>query len=363
MAAAATDADSLASLLDAFPPVDFAFAYGSAVVPQANYTAAQREAAMVDLVFAVDAPAAWHDANLAVHGAHYSAAGWVGGGAGAAALQERWGAGIYYNPLVRVRGRLLKYGVIRAATLRDDLRHWSTLYVSGRMHKPVRVLRPCEATRAAAAANHRAALAAALLQLPARFSEGELYRAVCGLSYAGDVRMGVAESPHKVRDIVAAQLPALRELYAAPISAAPPAAALFAAPAADGGDGAGDADGDGGTLEQSAGADARAALARALPRTARAELVAALSPAAALRWRGAPAAADADAADDAVRALWARTADDAAANAQLAAAVRRSCARIVRRASAGQSLKGLITAGGARAAAYVGAKLLRRAAG
>ena len=64
-----------------------------------------------------------------------------------------------------------------------------------------------------------------------------------------------------------------------------------------------------------------------------------------------------------MRALWARTADDAAANAQLAAAVRRSCARIVRRASAGQSLKGLITAGGARAAAYVGAKLLRRAAG
>ena len=355
-------ADSLAELLDAFPPVKFAFAYGSAVVPQANYTAAQRAAAMVDLVFAVDAPAAWHDANLAVHGAHYSAAGWVGGGAGAAALQERWGAGIYYNPLVRVRGRLLKYGVIRAATLRDDLRHWSTLYVSGRMHKPVRVLRPCEATRAAAAANHRAALAAALLQLPARFSEGELYRAVCGLSYAGDVRMGVAESPHKVRDIVAAQLPALRELYAAPISAAPPAAALFAAPAADGGDGAGDADGDGGTLEQSAGADARAALARALPSTARAELVAALSPAAS-RWRGAPEAADADAADDAVRALWARTSDDAAANAQLAAAVRRSCARIVRRASAGQSLKGLLTAGGARAAAYVGAKLLRRAAG
>ena len=354
--------DSLADLLDAFPPVDFAFAYGSAVVPQAGYTAAQRAAAMVDLVFAVDAPAAWHDANLAVHGAHYSAAGWVGGGAGAAALQERWGAGIYYNPLVRVRGRLLKYGVIRAATLRDDLRHWSTLYVSGRMHKPVRVLRPCEATRAAAAANHRAALAAALLQLPARFSEGELYRAVCGLSYAGDVRMGVAESPHKVRDIVAAQLPALRELYAAPISAAPPAAALFAAPAADGGDGADGAGGDGGTLEQSAGADARAALARALPSTARAELVAALSPAAS-RWRGAPEAADADAADDAVRALWARTADDAAANAQLAAAVRRSCARIVRRASAGQSLKGLITAGGARAAAYVGAKLLRRAAG
>ena len=55
--------------------------------------------------------------------------------------------------------------------------------------------------------------------------------------------------------------------------------------------------------------------------------------------------------------------NDAAANAQLAAAVRRSCARIVRRASAGQSLKGLLTAGGARAAAYVGAKLLRRAAG
>ena len=164
----AADADdSLASLLDAFPPVDFAFAYGSAVVPQANYTAAQREAAMVDLVFAVDAPAAWHDANLAVHAAHYSAAGWIGGGAGAAALQERWGAGIYYNPLVRVRGRLLKYGVIRAATLRDDLRHWSTLYVSGRMHKPVRVLADrTEGVASLANANRRSALTAALLMLP-----------------------------------------------------------------------------------------------------------------------------------------------------------------------------------------------------
>ena len=354
------DRDGLESLLDAFPTVSYAFAYGSGVYRQRGYTDEQARSAMTDVVFAVEDPEAWHRENLERHREHYSGLAWFGPQA-VATVQDR-GAGLYYNPYASVDGRLIKYGVISRMALEDDLRHWSALYVSGRMHKPVRVLRPCEATRAAAAANHRAALAAALLQLPARFSEGELYRAVCGLSYAGDVRMGVAESPHKVRDIVAAQLPALRELYAAPISAAPPAAALFAAPAADGGDGAGDADGDGGTLEQSADADARAALARALPSTARAELVAALSPAAS-RWRGAPEAADADAADDAVRALWARTADDAAANAQLAAAVRRSCARIVRRASAGQSLKGLLTAGGARAAAYVGAKLLRRARG
>lgn len=34
----------------------------------------------------------------------------------------------------------MKYGVISVHTLVDDLLHWRTMYVSGRMHKPVRKL-------------------------------------------------------------------------------------------------------------------------------------------------------------------------------------------------------------------------------
>ena len=41
------------------------------------------------------------------------------------------------------------------------------------------------------------------LLLPDEFSVWELFEAVAGLSYIGDPRMGVAENPHKVRNIVA----------------------------------------------------------------------------------------------------------------------------------------------------------------
>ena len=34
--------------------------------------------------------------------------------------------------------RLIKYGVVSTRTLYDDLTNWKTLYLSGRMHKPVR---------------------------------------------------------------------------------------------------------------------------------------------------------------------------------------------------------------------------------
>lgn len=46
-------------------------------------------------------------------------------------------------PQVPLTGKLLgsryvKYGVVSCKTLRDDLLNWKTLYLSGRMHKPVR---------------------------------------------------------------------------------------------------------------------------------------------------------------------------------------------------------------------------------
>lgn len=36
--------------------------------------------------------------------------------------------------------RLIKYGVVSTQTLCEDLQTWKTLYLSGRMHKPVRSL-------------------------------------------------------------------------------------------------------------------------------------------------------------------------------------------------------------------------------
>lgn len=61
--------------------------------------------------------------------------------------------------------------------------------------------------------NLASALRAALLLLPESFTEIQLFEEIAGLSYRGDFRMKVGENPHKVRNIVAAQLPAFRSLY------------------------------------------------------------------------------------------------------------------------------------------------------
>ena len=55
--------------------------------------------------------------------------------------------------------------------------------------------------------NHHAALTLALLLLPPRFSELDLWTRIAGLSYAGDPRMSVpgAENPDKVKNIVSGQ--------------------------------------------------------------------------------------------------------------------------------------------------------------
>ena len=78
----------------------------------------------------------------------------------------------------------IKYGVVGADVLLRDLRTWDTLYIAGRLHKPVLHLRRDAELTAAAEANVASALAAGLLLLPGRFStEVRLRRAAqrCGV--------------------------------------------------------------------------------------------------------------------------------------------------------------------------------------
>ena len=169
------------------------------------------QASMIDLIFAVEDPAAWHARNVQQYPQHYSALRWLGPRA-LAAVQEL-GAGVYFNTNVAMLDEQIKYGVVSVNRLVHDLRTWETLYLSGRLHKPVTVLRDEPAISAALAANRDSALQTALLLVPERFSTAELLTAVAGLSYTGDVRMALSENPHKVANIVAGQFAELAELY------------------------------------------------------------------------------------------------------------------------------------------------------
>jgi translocator assembly and maintenance protein 41 len=208
----------LRRLVSAFPlPTSLVVAYGSSVFSQGRASDGDVNK-LLDLLIAVDDPAAWHARNMARHADHYTLTWRALGPRAVARFQEWGGARCFFMPFVRVNGVPCKYGVVSTSSLLRDLEHWDTLYCSGRLHKPVKIL-SCTDARfpSALEANLRRALHVSLLQLssqqPGVVSEQALYTHIAGLSYEGDVRMGVGESPSKVRNIVDNNLSAFQALY------------------------------------------------------------------------------------------------------------------------------------------------------
>lgn len=199
------------------PMMQYAFAYGSGVFSQAPLS--RRDGGsppMIDMVVAVKDPVHWHAANMLRNKSHYPWwTRWFGLWAIRAA--QKMGAGLWYIPYVKVHGEIVKYGVISIEDLCKDLLYWNTLYVGGRMHKPVACLFDATNSRVpnAQQANLTSALRASLLLLPASFSEMDLYRMLASLSYMGDFRMKVpgGENRNKVENIVKHQLPWFRIMY------------------------------------------------------------------------------------------------------------------------------------------------------
>jgi mitochondrial translocator assembly and maintenance protein 41 len=205
------------------------------------------------LVVDSDKVSEWHRQNLERNADHYAA--WASYfGPSAIQFVQNLPPSIYYNVNAPLRGFkipppsisapsaastpasaspvvLYKYGVIAVDHLIDDLQNWSYLYTAGRLQKPVYEIQSIAdrmgstqdptymRLKAALADNWRHALAAALLDLPERFSDQELYTSVVSLSYRGDVRMAVGENPHKISNIVKApgNLDRFHSMYSAGI--------------------------------------------------------------------------------------------------------------------------------------------------
>ncbi|XP_004692428.1 PREDICTED: phosphatidate cytidylyltransferase, mitochondrial [Condylura cristata] len=201
-------------ILSHFPEeLSLAFAYGSGVYRQAGPSSDQKDL-MLDFVFTVDDPVAWHSKNLEKNWSHYSFLKLLGPKM-IASVQNNYGAGVYYNPLIMCDGKLIKYGVISTSLLIEDLLKWKNLYIAGRLQKPVKIIAMNEniVLRSALDRNLKSAVTAAFLMLPESFSEEELFLEIAGLSYSGDFRMVVGEDRTKVSNIVKPNIAHFRELY------------------------------------------------------------------------------------------------------------------------------------------------------
>ncbi|KAL1411496.1 Mitochondrial translocator assembly and maintenance protein 41 [Vanrija albida] len=216
---AATPYDRFRPVVDSFnAKIDLAVAYGSGVMAQAN-ASTTGPPPLTDFIIATPNAVDFHAVNLRQHPSHYPLYARVLGPRFVGWLTESFGAGLWYVTMVKFGDLEVKYGVISTPTLTKDLENWTTLYVAGRLHKPVLTLALNPALRPALEVNTHSALALALLQLPPgkEFSELALWEQIAGISYSGDPRMSVpgAENPEKVKNIVRGEgvLDGFRSLY------------------------------------------------------------------------------------------------------------------------------------------------------
>ncbi|KIK52030.1 hypothetical protein GYMLUDRAFT_64444 [Collybiopsis luxurians FD-317 M1] len=219
--------ESIVAQFDA--PIRYAFAYGSGVFEQDGYGASATtspttgitsvtkstdpNAPMLDFMFAVTHPAHFHSINMNQHPSHYSLHSRVFGSDYVSAVQ-RISPGVWFNTLVPMNGVTIKYGVTTVDNLCSDLLNWNSLYLAGRMHKPLRIIKDDARVRLTQQVNLTSAVRAALLTLPENFSETELFERIASISYSGDPRMILpAENRNKVGNMVRTQGPQFKELY------------------------------------------------------------------------------------------------------------------------------------------------------
>ena len=208
---------SLTRILRLFPGrPSFAFAYGSCVKKQATVNSSDD---MLDLFLVVDDPVQFHTENLEVNPHHYSFLKKLGP-TFLTKYQESFGAKVYFNTLVSLKvdeGQelLVKYGIIKTQHLINDLLDWDSLYVAGRLHKPVEILSKPDSQPLTTALrlNLKSAIHTALLMHDETFSEESLYESITNISYSGDFRMIFGENKNKVRNIVKPQIESFRRLY------------------------------------------------------------------------------------------------------------------------------------------------------
>jgi len=243
-----TSIDQLQRLLESTLPQDeivYAFGYGSGVLSQNlqnKQTDQQKSDNMIDIIVVVKDSLAFHKANLEQNPHHYEPPFfWQSSSVQARAdSANRWQrhdvlsplSSFFCNPKVYfniVPEEGLKYGVVKAMDLADDLQDWKYLYLAGRMHKPtVEIIqRPManqpDIRQLQHSHNLPAALSTALLlsnvstgSSPMSLSSAEIYTNIAALSYTGDFRMAAgAEDPQKITKLVSSpgQMERFDKLY------------------------------------------------------------------------------------------------------------------------------------------------------
>lgn len=184
--------------------------YGSGINPQRGQ---ENRKPQIDLIVVVDDLKKWHASNIKKNPKDYSFSGKMF----FKYAPKKWlrsGGKITYMTYIPFEGSKYKIGTIEKDDFLNDLRNWETFYMAGRMQKPILIVKAPEEVEEAIKFNRYAGLQSTELLLgEGEFDEEYFYTILAGLSYVGDTRMGIAENPDKVLNIVKGRFDFYQDMY------------------------------------------------------------------------------------------------------------------------------------------------------
>ncbi len=190
--------------------------YGSGIKPQRGQ---ENRKLQIDLIVIVNDLKNWHKQNIKMNKKDYSFSSRLF----FKYAKVNWlkaGGKICYMTYLPFNGSKYKIGTIELADFLNDLKSWETFYMAGRMQKPILIAQATEEVEQAIEYNRYAALSTTQLLIGEnKIDKLEFYMTLAGLSYIGDTRMGIAENPDKVKNIVEGSLESYEELYGAKLKA------------------------------------------------------------------------------------------------------------------------------------------------
>ena len=212
-----TDDKNLKSITEEFKaPISMSIGYGSGVFEQSGYhqTNSDNSNLQIDLIHVVDNTREFHGHNLNQFYNHYSMLKY--GGVRLVEFFQNLAVGMYFNPFVRLKGNLIKYGIVSTENLLRDLSEWNNLYIAGRLQKPVKFVNMNKSMILLLNEyNLKSAFTVALLLNNKKsLLNQSIFESITLISYLGDPRMRIGgENPNKIKSIVKKQLSNFQTLY------------------------------------------------------------------------------------------------------------------------------------------------------
>lgn len=185
------------------------YGYGSGIIPQDLKTA---KSSQLDIIFTVNDIKQWHMQNIKDNADDYSMMGRLF--LTRSSVEKIKGLnGITYFSHIKNEGYTFKYGVIEIQDFMNSLGTWQNLFVAGRFQKPVLMIKTNELVEEKIDFNRHAALIVSGILCNEVEDITKLYETICSLSYIGDFRMGIAENPHKISNIVSGSKEKFASIY------------------------------------------------------------------------------------------------------------------------------------------------------